>query len=163
MEKMAQIRYIIYINCLVCLSVEVLKFRSRLFVCRGPETQISVCPFVNVLKPRSRLFVCQGPETQIPTNILIHLSSNIFVLGTYWNLFWKYGDFFFFFGPENVVTLSLFFHKNYLYESYLIFCHKVAKKFTPKKEKKRKKNCCLMNSQTHHYGWMLHEMVVKVK
>jgi hypothetical protein len=26
-----------------------------------------------------------------------------------------------------------FFHKNHLYESYLIFCHKVAEKFTPKK------------------------------
>jgi hypothetical protein len=38
-----------------------------------------------------------------------------------------------FLGPENVVTLSLFFHKNHLYESYLIFCHKVAEKFTPKK------------------------------
>jgi hypothetical protein len=71
-----------------------------------------------------------------------------------------------FFGPENVVTLSLFFslchfffHKNHLYESYLIFCYKVAEKFTPKK----KKNHCLMNPQTHHYGWMLHEMVVKVR
>jgi hypothetical protein len=42
----------------------------------------------------------------------------------------------------------------------------VAEKFTPEKEKKEKKektNRCLMNPQTHHYGWMLHEMVVKVR
>jgi hypothetical protein len=33
-----------------------------------------------------------------------------------------------------------FFHKNHLYESYLIFCHKVAEKFTPKKKKKSEVN-----------------------
>jgi hypothetical protein len=105
--------------------------------------QISVRPSVEVLKPRSQL------------------SSNIFVLGTYWNLFWKYGDFFFFFWPWKCGHFVTFFFT--LYESYLIFCHKVAEKFTPKKKKKEKKNRCLMNPQTHHYGWMLHEMVVKVR
>jgi hypothetical protein len=58
-----------------------------------------------------------------------------------------------FFGPKNVVTLSLFFHKNHLYESYLIFCHKVAEKFTPKKEKKKKKKS-LSNEPTNTPLWM---------
>jgi hypothetical protein len=56
-----------------------------------------------------------------------------------------------FFGPENVVTLSLFFHKNHLYESYLIFCHKVAEKFTPKKKKKKTP---LSNEPTNTPLWM---------
>ncbi len=58
----------------VCSSVEVLKPRSHLFVCRGPKTQIpsvrlsrswNPCPSVEVLKPRSRLSVCWGLETHV--------------------------------------------------------------------------------------------------
>jgi hypothetical protein len=64
----------------VCLSVEVLKLRSRLSVCRGLETQIPsvrlsrswnsdpVCPSVEVLKLRSRLSVCRGLEIEIPNS-----------------------------------------------------------------------------------------------
>ncbi len=42
------------------LSIEVLKLDH-------------VCPFIEVLKPRSRLFVCRGPGTQIPS---VHLSRS---------------------------------------------------------------------------------------
>jgi hypothetical protein len=48
-----------------CPSVEVLKPRSQLSVCRGPETQ---CPFIEVLKLRSwepgtgGLYVCVRPS-----------------------------------------------------------------------------------------------------
>jgi hypothetical protein len=40
---------------------------------------------------------------------------------------------------------------------------KEKKRKKKKKKEKRKKKRCLMNPQTHHYGWMLHEMVVKVR
>jgi hypothetical protein len=64
--KHKQTSYILKLQCLsvclsrswnpdlVCPSVEVLKPRSRLSVCRGPETQICAS-------------VCRGPETQIPS------------------------------------------------------------------------------------------------
>jgi hypothetical protein len=109
---------------------------------------------------RWRLSVCRGPETQIPTNILIHLSSNIFVLGTYWNLFWKNGDFFFFFWPWKCGHFVTFFSQKSFVWVIPNFLSQSGKKFTPKKKKKKH---CLMNPQTHHYGWMLHEMVVKVR
>ncbi len=84
-----------------CLSVEVLKPRFHLFVRLSRSWNSNpVCSFV-----------CWGLETQIPTNILIHLLSNIFVLGTYWNLFWKYGDFFFFFWPWKCGHFVTFFKK----------------------------------------------------
>jgi hypothetical protein len=79
---------IYYINSLVlsvCLSVRRQFCTDTAFSMAEPAG--GVCPSVEVLKPRSQLSVCRGPETQIPTNILIHLSLNIFVLGTYWNLF----------------------------------------------------------------------------
>jgi len=43
-----------------------------------------------------------------------------------------------------VVTVSLFFHKNHLYESYLIFVTKWQKNSPPKKKKKKKKNCIFL-------------------
>ncbi len=114
----------------ICPYIEVLKPISQLSVCWGLETQIST----NILIHLSS--ICRGPETPIPTNILIHLSSNIFVLGTYWNLFWKYGDFYYFFGPKMWSLCHFFFHKNHLYESYLIFLSQSGKKIHPKKRKK---------------------------
>jgi len=96
-----------------------------------------VCPSVEVLKPRSQLSVCRGPETQIPTNILIHLSSNIFCFGDLLEPILKKWRFLLLFLALKMWSLChFFFHKNHLYESYLIFCHKVAEKFTPKKKKK---------------------------
>ncbi len=93
--------YIIYINWVVYLSVEVLKPRSRLSVCRGPETQICasvrlsrswnpdpVCPSVEVLKPRSRLSVCRGPETHIPnckSKIIAQKPAWLLFFGFSWN------------------------------------------------------------------------------
>jgi hypothetical protein len=123
-----------------------LKPRSRLSDCQGLETQIPsiclskswnpdpICPSVEVLKPRSCMSVCRGPETQILTNSFI---VEYFCFGTYWNLFWKYGDFFFFFWPWKCGHFPhIFFHKNHLYESYLIFLVTKWQKNSPKKNKK---------------------------
>ncbi len=64
-----------------------------------------------------------------------------------------------FFGPENVVNLSLFFSQKSFVCVIPNFLSQSGRKIHPQKKKKR----CLMNPQTHHYGWMLHEMVVKVR
>jgi hypothetical protein len=90
-------------TCSVCLSVR-RQFCtdtafSRAEPAGGGETHAGRTGLFYGRTRRWPLSVCRGPETQIPTNILIHLWSNIFVLGTYWNLFWKNGDFFFFFWP----------------------------------------------------------------
>jgi hypothetical protein len=52
----------------------------------------------------------------------------------------KIWQFFLFFVPLSKYGhfVTFFFTKNHLYESYPIFCHKEAEKFTPKKKKKKK-------------------------
>jgi len=111
-------------TCSVCLSDDN-SAQTRPFLWQNPqvverhtlaepafsmaEPAGGVCPSVEVLKPRSQLSVCRGPETQIPTNILIHLSANFLFWGPIGTYSEKMAISSSFFGPENVVTLSLFF------------------------------------------------------
>ncbi len=72
-----------------------------LSVCRGPETR--------------------GPETQIPTVV------EYFCFGDLLEPILKIWRFLLFFLALKMWSLChFFFHKNHLYESYLIFCHNVA-------------------------------------